>query len=135
MKAALIDTNILSLFLRGQPQVVANIARYLTEHPRLTMSVINYYEIVSGLAHRDAHKQMETFLAFARECEILPVTPEIADKTAELYAILRKQGTPIDDIDLLIAGTALTHDRVVVTNNRKHFDCIPNVEVEDWSAD
>ena len=135
MKAALIDTNILSLFLRGHPLVVANVARYLTEYPCLTFSVINYYEIVSGLAHRDAHKQMETFVAFAQQCDILPMTTVIAEKTAALYATLRKQGTPVDDIDLLIAGTALSHNLVMVTNNRKHFDRIPSLEVEDWSSE
>lgn len=63
MKPALIDTNILSLFFRGQAQVVANFASYLAEHPSITFSTINYYEIISGLKHRDAHKQLDVFLA------------------------------------------------------------------------
>ena len=134
MKPALIDTNILSLFFRGQAQVVANFASYLAEHPSITFSTINYYEVISGLKHRDAHKQLDVFLAFAQQCEILPLTTAIADKTAEIYALLRKQGTPVDDIDLLIAGTALTHDRIIVTNNRKHFERIPGLTVEDWSV-
>lgn len=134
MKPALIDTNILSLFFRGQAQVVANFASYLAEYPSITFSTINYYEIISGLKHRDAHKQLDVFLAFAQQCEILPLTTAIADKTAEIYALLRKQGTPVDDIDLLIAGTALTHDRIIVTNNRKHFERIPGLTVEDWSV-
>ena len=65
---------------------------------------------------------------------VVPLTTAIAEKTAEIYALLRKQGTPVDDIDLLIAGTALTHDRIIVTNNRKHFERIPGLIVEDWSV-
>lgn len=65
MKPALIDTNILSLFLRGNPQVVSKVTLYLSEYPCLTFSVINYYEIVSGLAHKDAQRQMQSFAAFA----------------------------------------------------------------------
>lgn len=114
--------------------MVANFARYLAEYPSITFSTINYYEIISGLKHRDAHKQMDVFLEFAQQCEVLPLTTAIADKTAEIYALLRKQGTPVDDIDLLIAGTALTHDRIIVTNNRKHFERIPGLTVEDWSV-
>ncbi|TXH74397.1 MAG: type II toxin-antitoxin system VapC family toxin, partial [Thiothrix sp.] len=83
---------------------------------------------------KDAQKQMQSFVAFAEQCEILPLTVVIADKTAELYAQLRKQGTPVDDIDLLIAGTALTHQRVIITNNTKHFQRIPTLHVEDWSV-
>jgi tRNA(fMet)-specific endonuclease VapC len=50
-----------------------------------------------------------------------------------LYADLRKKGQPIDDIDLLIAGTAMANGLVVITQNRKHFDRITELEVEDWS--
>lgn len=75
--------------------MVANFARYLAEYPSITFSTINYYEIISGLKHRDAHKQLDVFLAFAQQCEILPFTTAIADKIAELYAFLRQQGTPV----------------------------------------
>lgn len=133
MKRALIDTNILSLFLRAHPNVVDHINQYLQHYPYLTFSIINYYEIVSGLQHRDAYKQLDTFRIFAKQCEILPLNPEIAEKTATLYAELRKQGQPIDDIDLLIAGTALAHQCVIITNNIKHFARIPELDVIDWS--
>jgi tRNA(fMet)-specific endonuclease VapC len=63
---------------------------------------------------------------------LLPFTQKVADVAAELYADLRKQGQPIDDIDLLIAGTAIANELILVTNNRKHFDRITQLEVEDW---
>jgi tRNA(fMet)-specific endonuclease VapC len=47
---------------------------------------------------------------------------------------LREKGQPIDDIDLLIAGTAMANGLVVVTHNRKHFDRIMGLEIEDWSG-
>jgi tRNA(fMet)-specific endonuclease VapC len=50
-----------------------------------------------------------------------------------LYADLRKRGEPIDDIDLLIAGTAIANGLTLVTNNRKHFDRIAQLEVENWA--
>jgi tRNA(fMet)-specific endonuclease VapC len=59
MKAALIDTNILSLFFRGHPQVVGKFETYLKEYEAINLSIITYYEIVSGLKHRDAHKQLD----------------------------------------------------------------------------
>jgi tRNA(fMet)-specific endonuclease VapC len=45
--------------------------------------------------------------AFAKECTIQPLTLKSIAISADLYAKLRKAGTPIDDIDLLIAGIAL----------------------------
>jgi tRNA(fMet)-specific endonuclease VapC len=133
VKASLVDTNILSLFFRGHPQVVAKFQAYLAEYDTISLSIISYYEVVSGLRHRDAQKQLEQFLEFSSQNTILPLTQEAADVAANLYADLRKKGQPIDDIDLLIAGTAIANGLVVVTQNRKHFDRIMGLEVEDWS--
>ncbi len=61
VKALLVDTNILSLFFRGHPQVVSGFRAYLDEHDVINLSIITYYEIVSGLKHRDAQKQLNNF--------------------------------------------------------------------------
>ena len=53
--------------------------------------------------------------------------------SAEIYAKLRKRGMPIDDIDILIAGTVLAHNWVLVTHNNKHFGRIEGLEIKDWS--
>lgn len=130
----MVDTDILSLFLRGHPMVVARFATYLAEQTVIPFSIVTYYEIVSGLKHRDARKQLQAFLDFARQNVILPLTEEAADLAAERYAELRLQGQPIDDIDLLIAGTALAQQRILVTRNREHFQRIAGLEITDWST-
>lgn len=134
MKAALVDTNILSLFFRGHPQVVNNLDLYLREYETINLSIITYYEIVSGLKHRDAHKQLALFLEFVGQNTVLPLTQNVADISASLYANLRKSGQPIDDIDLLIAGTAIANGLTLVTHNRKHFERITQLEVENWAG-
>lgn len=134
MKASLIDTNILSMFFRGHSNVIQNFQTYVVQHHTIQFSIITYYEIVSGLAHRDANKQLESFLQFSQHNVIVPFNQAIANISANLYADLRKKGQPIDDIDLLIAGTALYHDLTLITHNRKHFDRITDLNVEDWSV-
>ncbi len=54
---------------------------------------------------------------------------------AEIYADLRKGGNLIDDIDILIAGIALANNLILVTRNRRHFERIKNLEIEDWSQE
>ncbi len=56
MKACLLDTDILSLFFRNHPRVVENCNLYLQQYGKLNLSLITYYEILSGLKHRDATK-------------------------------------------------------------------------------
>lgn len=121
------------MFLRGQPQVVARFQEYLAQHSRINFSIITYYEIVSGLKHRDAQKQLSSFLDFATHNTIVPLTRDSVDIAAEIYADLRSKGMPLDDIDILIGGTAITNNMTLVTHNRKHFDRIDGLEVVDWS--
>lgn len=73
-------------------------------------------------------------MEFSAENRILPLNQEAADHAASLYAATRKAGTPVDDMDILIAGIALAHDRVVVTHNTAHFGMLPGVDIEDWSS-
>ncbi len=133
MRASLVDTDTLSLFFRGHPQVVARFEAYFQEYGAISFSIITYYEIVSGLRHRAAHNQLALFLEFAAQNTVHLFTQSVADVAAEIYADLRKSGQPIDDIDLLIAGTAIANRLILVTNNRKHFDRIVGLEVENWA--
>lgn len=133
MKPVLVDTDILSLFFRGQPQVEARFATYTAVYPQINLSIITYYEILSGLKHRDAHRQMSVFLEFVTQNTIVPLTEHSVALSADMYAATRAKGTPVDDIDLLIAGIALVNSLVLVTHNRKHFEKIDGLEIEDWS--
>ncbi len=133
MEPALIDTNIVSMFLRGHPRVKDRFADYVEEHGKINLSIITVYEALSGLKHRDAKKQMTTFRALVDASEIWPLTEDSVELSAEMYAVLRNTGQTVDDVDLLIAGIASANGFTVVTNNRRHFDRIEGIAVEDWS--
>jgi tRNA(fMet)-specific endonuclease VapC len=133
MQPALIDTNILSFFFRNHSLVVEHFQAYLKEHEKINISIITYYEIVSGLKNRDAQKQLTSFQEFVSYNTVLPLTTSSATISADIYANLRNKGTPIDDIDILIAGTAIANDLIIVTNNIRDFGKIENLEIQDWS--
>jgi tRNA(fMet)-specific endonuclease VapC len=52
---------------------------------------------------------------------------------AKVKARLRKAGTPIDEFDLLIGVTSITHNLILVTNNTEHFKRIDGIALEDWT--
>ena len=135
MKPALIDTDILSMFFRGTSKVAAQFGSYLKIYPQINISIVTYYEILSGLKHRDAQKQLSSFLEFAARNNVLPLTERSTSLSAEIYANLRLNGTPVDDIDLLIAGVSIANDLVLVTHNQRHFNRIEGLELQDWSQD
>lgn len=133
MKETLIDTDILSLFLRGNKNVKSKVEEYLNYYPTLNISILSYYEILSGLKHRDANKQLESFLKLCEAVSITPVTKESSNKSADIYAQLRKSGQIIDDVDILIAGICLENDYILATNNTRHFSRIGELEIDNWS--
>jgi tRNA(fMet)-specific endonuclease VapC len=107
---------------------------YLEQYEYINFSIITYYEIISGLKHRDAHKQLASFFDFASENRILPITEHSVTVSSEIYADLRKQGKPIDDMDILIAGIAISNNMVLITHNQSHFERIRQLEIQDWSS-
>lgn len=58
----LVDTDILSMYFRGNEDVIANFERYIKQYNGINISVLTFYEILSGLKHRDAKKQLDMFL-------------------------------------------------------------------------
>ena len=67
--------------------------------------------------------------------KILPATENAMEIAADIYADLRKAGQLIDDIDIIIAGIAISNNLVLVTHNRSHFERIDGLKIEDWLAD
>lgn len=63
---------------------------------------------------------------------VLPITPAIRLYASE-RARLQASGRKLQDFDLLIGVTALAHGLIVVTNNTRHFDWLPQLQLEDWT--
>jgi len=133
MKSVLVDTDILSMFFKNNLAVVSHFKKYLAEYEKINLSIITCYEILSGLKHRDALKQLQAFLEFINHNTVLPLTEESVTISSDIYAGLRKSGSPIDDIDILIAGIALSNDLILVTNNEDHFNKIEGLSILNWS--
>jgi len=133
MKPMLVDTDILSRYFRSDQAVVTRFGSYVERHGAINLSIITCYEIVSGLMHRDARRQLERFREFAALNRVLPLSASAVEWAARFYADTRKAGTPVDDIDLLIAGIALAHGLGVATRNLDHFRRTSGLYVENWA--
>ena len=127
----LIDTNIIVYRLKNLGNVNANFLKNKDKH--MSLSVISYGELVFGAKKSKAvEKNMETVNAIKSIFPLLEITSEIMNIFGEIKAYTQKIGKTIDDMDLLIAATAITNNFTLVTHNMKHFENIPNLKVEDW---
>ena len=130
---ALIDTDILSYYLKGDETVIKNFEIYLETYELIEISIITYYEIISGLQAKNALKQLEVFEDFSNDNLVIPLTENSCKISGEIYSILSHKGEIVDDIDLLIAGIAIENEMVLVTNNEKHFQRLPDLKIENWT--
>lgn len=133
MKLSLLDTDILSEFLRGNSKVAAKVDEHLEEYGLVNLSIITYYEILNGLLYKDAKKQLKKFTDFVELNKVIPMTMRTAKIAAEIFADLRKKGREIGHTDTLIAGIAIANDLQLITNNTDQFKRIKGLEIENWT--
>ena len=131
---ALIDTDILSAVMRKHPRAMERASSYLELYRYFTFSVITRYEILRGLHAKGAVQQLATFDQLCSASRVLPVTDPVIVQAAAIYADLHHRGELINDADILIAATAISHELVVVTNNEVHFRRIRKLQIDNWLA-
>jgi toxin FitB len=119
----LCDTNIISELVRPAPNL--GVVAWSETLTSINLSVITVEEIYYGLTAKPNSRIQNWFENFLiTHCQILPITSEIAKCAGELRGVLRTQGKPRSQADMLIAATAKIHSLTLITRNTKDFeDC------------
>jgi tRNA(fMet)-specific endonuclease VapC len=131
LKQYLIDTNICIFYIKGQFNLDKRFEKADPEN--CFISEITLAELKFGVENSEKKDKNRLALQnFLTGVKILPIFHSL-DLYAKEKARLRKAGTPVDDFDLLIGVTAVTHSLILVTNNTTHFTRINNIHVEDWT--
>ena len=76
-----------------------------------------------------AYEQLQATLLYFCRVNVLPFTAAAAVSLADL----RKQKVRISTQDLRIAAIVLSVNGILVTSNRRDFDQVPGLIIEDWS--
>lgn len=127
----LIDTNILIYRLKNMGNVNGNFLKYQNEP--MSVSVVSYGELVYGAEKsKSVEKNLKTVSEIKDIFPITDITTNVMDVFGKIKAHVQKIGKPTDDMDLLIAATAIANDMTFVTHNTKHFENIPNLKLMDW---
>jgi predicted nucleic acid-binding protein len=119
----LVDTNVLGELTRPRPN--RGVVNWAAQVKRISLSVVSLEEIHFGLSWKP-NARIEAWFQrfFAEQCEILPVTGEIARRSGFLRGRLQARGRRRTQADMLIAATASTHALTLVTRNEPDFeDC------------
>ena len=127
----ILDTNTLIYFFKGIGKVADNL---LAMSPKdIGIPAVVIYELEYGIAKstspKKRMKQLEELCALV---EVLKFGNEEAKASAMIRVALEKKGTPIGPYDVMIAGTALNRQGILVTSNTKEFRRVPKLQIIDW---
>lgn len=126
----LLDSDTCIGILRGRSEVLQ---RRAIEVDELATTWVTASELFYGAA-KSAKPDANAALV-VRFLSTLPVlAPDLASARlfGEVKARLATAGKIVADADLFIAAIALSRGATLVTGNRKHYERIPGVVLEDW---
>ena len=130
MPRYMLDTDSVSFALRGHGRVAA---RLLDHRPSdLCISSVTLAELRYGADMRRSRKLHGLIETFATGVTVEPFDRMAADRFGSVAAALARRGTPIGELDTLIAAHALALGLTLVTNNSKHFDQVAGLKTENW---
>jgi tRNA(fMet)-specific endonuclease VapC len=125
MKKVLIDTNIYSLAMKGDQEVVTALRQIDT----IAVSCVSVGELYSGFKGGNREKinrnELDIFLDSPR-VRLFSIDIETADFYSFILDTLRRKGTPIPTNDIWIAAAAFQHGLKLFSKD-KHFDKIPGL--------
>jgi tRNA(fMet)-specific endonuclease VapC len=131
----LLDTNIVSYFLRGASPALNQ--RILNSTPEaLAISIISAGELRFGLSRlppsRRADQLAHQLDGLLTVVNVLALPLEAAQHYGTARSLLEAAGKPIGGNDLWIAAHALAQNLTLVTNNTKEFERVEGLRLENW---
>lgn len=135
-KIYMLDTNICSYIMRERPEsVLAELQARVQHRHRIVISAITYAELRFGAIGKKSSPKHNIIVDefMARIDAVLAWDMSAVDATVKIKKELSDKGTPIGNNDTMIAGHAASENCVLVTHNRKEFERVPALEIEDWT--
>jgi hypothetical protein len=137
----LLDTNVVSEWVKPQPDpaVISWLAE--VDEDRVFISVVTFAELRSGVASLAAGRRrnrLDTWLSSDLptrfEGRVLPVDATVADGWGRITAAAKAAGRPIHAMDAFLAATAHTHQLTLVNRDVSDFESVGTTVFCPWSS-
>ena len=128
----MLDTDTCSFVIRGGNEKLRK--RIQRNAGRLCVSAISVAELRFGARKKGSARITDAVAFFLELVDVVPWGEEAAGRYAEIRAVLESAGTPIGNMDTLIAASALADGCIIVTHNTDHFGRVPGLSIQDWTV-
>lgn len=127
----MLDTNMCIYAQKNISQVIEKIKNNFQYG--VAISSITLAELEFGVqASANIEKNTIALYKFLSIIEILDFDSSAATEYGKIRADLKGKGTPIGNMDMLIAAHAKSEDLIVVTHNTREFERVEGLQFEDW---
>jgi len=131
----MLDTNICIYVLKNHSDELRHKFKAIKD---ICISSITYGELCFGIENGNSNLKEERWRQleiFTQRLLIDPLDENAGKHYGSIRAQLKKDGMPIGNNDLLIAAHARSINAVLVTNNVREFNRVPDLVVENWISD
>jgi predicted nucleic acid-binding protein len=119
-----LDTSVAIDHLRGVDPAVDLLRRLIDQGESLAASELVRFELVAGVRPRE----IELLERFCSALVWVAVDETVTRTAGALACEHRRAYSGIDDVDYLIAATALILDADLLTTNARHFPMLPGLQ-------
>ncbi len=124
----LVDTDWVIHYLNGQLAIVERLSQLQPQG--IGLSIVSLAELWEGVYYSSDAEGNERYLQnFLRGVSVIGIDEQICRIFGKERGRLRARKKILGDFDLLIGATALCHDLVLLTNNRRHFELIEDLQL------
>lgn len=119
----LLDTTVAVDYLRGREEARDIVDQFALHEPLLSSEVVRF-ELLSGARERE----LGSIERFCSALSWLPVSTDVSRTAGSLARRYHASFSGIDDIDYLIAASAIVADAELLTTNVRHFPMFAGLE-------
>ena len=125
-----LDTNIVIAYFNGNKMIMEKIKFNID---RISVSSIVVAELDYGAkSSQNAKKNLEKMYRFIDLIQVMNFDLECARICGTIKSQLRNIGRPTGESDAMIASVAIAHRAAIVTANKKHFENIEGLRIQEW---
>ena len=127
----LLDTNICIYWLKGDKSIEEKALEHGLES--LSISFMTLSELYFGAyKSQKVNYNLLNVERLKSTLTVLESNSNVCETFGRLKTSLFQRGNPIDDADIFIAACALVHDKILITNNEKHFRMMQDLNIDNW---
>ncbi|MEM3088948.1 MAG: type II toxin-antitoxin system VapC family toxin [Candidatus Nitrosotenuis sp.] len=125
-----LDTDFLIELARKNPTVQDKLVEFAKKGEVIYTTTISIAEFYAGIYSSRKGWSEERAKRFFDSFATITLDNESARMCGKLMAIMKSN--TIGDSDLIIASIVVSNNQTLITKNKKHFERVPGLRIEDW---